>query len=261
MNEPKERPLKRILYLPIFLCFPLGVCAVDSTNSVAEPLSVVTTNSVAEPLTAAITNGVDVATNVLEVATTEEADAAVVEQAEVPPKMDTSFVFDMAYFVHQTDTGARGSAFLYEDTNGVWLVSNVHVFSGSTNITVINSQGNKLEVPPQIEVAKDRDMIRFRVDEPEGLRLCSSCYMDEPLCAYGDSGGAGVMRKLDGKVVAVGPDRVEVSTMFIPGNSGGPVVNEAGEVVGVSSYLFREDLPEWIAKGTSFSDTRRMAMR
>jgi hypothetical protein len=170
-------------------------------------------------------------------------------------------VSELTYFVHQEDTGGCGSAFLFEDTNGVWLVSNVHVFSGSTNLSLININGNKLEVPTQIEVAKDRDIIRFRTDQPQGLHLSSSCNFEDPISAYGDSGGAGVLTKLDGKIVAPGPDRVEISAPIIPGNSGGPVVNAAGEVVGVSSYIFRNKLPDWISDGTRFADTRRMALR
>ena len=168
----------------------------------------------------------------------------------------------LTYFVHQDDTGGSGSAFLLEDTNGVWLVSNVHVFSGSTNLTIINIEGKTIAVPTQVEVAKDRDMIRFLTKEPVGLWLSRSCEFEEPVCAYGDSGGAGVLTKLEGKAVAIGPDRIEISAEIIPGNSGGPVVNVDGEVVGVSSYLLRhQNLPDWIADGTRFADTRRMALR
>lgn len=179
----------------------------------------------------------------------------------VPAKKKVS-VPKLTYFVHQEDTGGCGSAFLLEDTTGIWLVSNVHVFSGSTNLSVINIEGGTLDVPSQVEIAKDRDMIRFRTDEPVGLRLSPSCEFEESICAYGDSGGAGVLTRLKGKAIAIGPDRIEISAEIIPGNSGGPVVNADGEVVGVSSYLLRhKDLPDWIADGTRFTDTRRMALR
>lgn len=175
---------------------------------------------------------------------------------------ETVSVPKLTYFIRQDDTGNSGSAFLMEDTNGVWLVSNVHVFSGSTNLSIINIEGETIAVPTQIEVAKDRDIIRFRTEETAGLRLSESCAFEEPVCAYGDSGGAGVLTKLEGKAIAIGPDRIEISAEIIPGNSGGPVVNEDGEVVGVSSYLMRHNnLPDWIADGTRFTDTRRMALR
>ena len=180
----------------------------------------------------------------------------------VLPKKASISVPKLTYFVHQEDTGGCGSAFLLEDTNGVWLVSNSHVFGGSTNLTIINFEGNLIEVPSQIEIAKDRDIIRFLTDEPQGLYLSSTCEMEEPICAYGDSGGAGVLTRLKGEAVALGPDRIEISAEIIPGNSGGPVVNSKKEVVGVSTYLLRHsDLPDWIADGTRFTDTRRMALR
>jgi hypothetical protein len=184
------------------------------------------------------------------------------EEARTPsPQTKMLAVPDLTYFVQREDTGGCGSAFLLEDTNGVWLVSNVHVFSGSTNLTIINIEGNTLRVPPQVEVAKDRDIIRFRTDQPKGLPLSPSCEYDEIIYAYGDSGGAGVLTKLKGKAVALGPDRIEISADIIPGNSGGPVVNTDGKVVGVASSLLRHNLPDWIADGTRFADTRRMAIR
>lgn len=185
------------------------------------------------------------------------------EQAGVSTPIERTNVSipEFTYFVRQEDTGARGSAFLLEDPAGVWLISNSHVFSGSTNFTLINIQGNTIEVPVRIETAKDRDIIRFATRQTRGLHLSPSCKQGEKVYAYGDSGGAGVLTKLEGKALALGPDRIEISARIIPGNSGGPVVNENKEVLGVSTYLFRHNLPDWIAEGTRFSDTRRMALK
>ena len=229
-----------------FLSFSEGV-----TNGVS--------NAVAETnLTAEV-----VETNAVEPAAAETNAQPVEEEAEAEPVVEREPVSvpDLTFFVKDDETGGSGSAFLFEDEEGVWLVSNVHVFSGSTNLTLKNINREELFVPAQIEVAKDRDILRFRVDQPCGLTLSADCDFEEELIAYGDSGGAGVLTRLEGKVVAPGPDRVEVSCGFIPGNSGGPVVNADDEVVGVSSYLFRDNLPDWIADGTRFSDTRRMAIR
>ena len=37
--------------------------------------------------------------------------------------------------------------------------------------------------------------------------------------------------------------------------------NENKEVIGVSTYLFKHNLPDWIAEGTRFAHTRRMALK
>ena len=231
--------------LPMLLLVPILSLAESPTNSVSE---VFPAEEWAEPV------GMNSFTNEIVVETEENG--------ETLPEREPVSISKLTYFVRQNDTGGRGSAFLLEDTNGVWLVSNVHVFGGSTNLLIINVEGDTIDVPAQIEIAEDRDILRFRTDKPQGLRLSSSCEYDEPICAYGDSGGAGVLTRLKGTAVAIGPDRIEISAEIIPGNSGGPVVNENSEVVGVSSYLFKHaSLPDWITDGTRFTDTRRMAIK
>jgi len=281
--------LRVIYYLPILLCIPVLSFAsnADSTpeqhpeTETTTPVSSATndvgtlvqtnTSETAESETVSSTTndvGIVVQTNASETAESEPipdsalADPSPERDISPPHGKKPASVSKLTYFVHQEDSGGRGSAFLLEDADGVWLISNSHVFGGSTNITIINIEGNRIEVPPQIEIAKDRDVIRFRADQPQGLCLSTSCEVDETIYAYGDSGGAGVLTKLEGKAVALGPDRIEISAEIIPGNSGGPVINTNHEVVGVSSYLLRHnDLPDWIADGTRFTDTRRMALR
>lgn len=250
--------------LPILLCLPVVTFsepAAGEVTNVSERAASVNSKTNQVDALPQTNDAASAETDVSEVAETNAPAAAEVTEAEPAPEKEPVSVPDLTYFVHQEDTGGCGSAFLFEDDDGVWLVSNVHVFSGSTNLTLKNISRNELTVPAQIEVAKDRDIIRFRVDQPRGLSLSADCDFEEAITAYGDSGGAGVLTRLKGEVVAPGPDRVEISCEIIPGNSGGPVVNAANEVVGVSSYLFRDDLPDWIADGTRFSDTRRMAIR
>ncbi len=60
----------------------------------------------------------------------------------------------------------------------------------------------------------------------------------DEVTVYGNSGGGGVVTSLPGKLVGIGPDRIEVSSAFIPGNSGSPIIHvPSGRVLGIATYL------------------------
>lgn len=67
---------------------------------------------------------------------------------------------------------------------------------------------------------------------------------------------------LRGNVVALGPDRIEISALVTEHDRGGPVVNMHQEVVGISSHLDEgAQLPDWVIEGTRFEDDRRFALK
>ncbi|MFA7257103.1 MAG: serine protease [Kiritimatiellales bacterium] len=191
-------------------------------------------------------------------------------------------VEDFLFTVESAD-GSRGSAFLMKDDDGVWMVSNYHVISGSNQVQFIsmNDKERKFELPGEVEIASDRDAIRFRVEDVAGFEMASGCGFDDIVYAFGNSGGLGVITKSKGTVIGKGPDDVEVSCEIIPGNSGGPVINESNQVVGIASYIVkpltveisknltgkltsseRARLENKIneVKGTRYEDTRRFAI-
>jgi hypothetical protein len=65
--------------------------------------------------------------------------------------------------------------------------------------------------------------------------------IDDEVVVLGNSGGGGVVTSIPGKLVGIGPDRIEVSAEFIPGNSGSPVIHvPSGKVIGIATYLTRK---------------------
>lgn len=183
------------------------------------------------------------------------------EQQEALSPAENSLPIEESLFLVETENGS-GSAFLFEDDDGVWLVSNSHVFEGGTTYDIKNSAGTIISVPTNIQMAAHRDLIRFKTPFHHGLCSAKSCTYDEEIFAFGNSGGAGVMARLEGKVLGLGSDRVEISSEIIPGNSGGPVVNKNNEVIGVATYLLNpSSMPDWAVKGTRFEEPRRMALK
>jgi hypothetical protein len=70
--------------------------------------------------------------------------------------------------------------------------------------------------------------------------LESKVRIDDEILVLGNSGGGGVVTNLTGRVVGIGPDRIEVSAEFIPGNSGSPIVHvPTGKVIGIATYLIQ----------------------
>jgi hypothetical protein len=68
----------------------------------------------------------------------------------------------------------------------------------------------------------------------------SNVKIGDEIVVLGNSGGGGVVTKLEGKLVGLGPDRIEVSAEFIPGNSGSPIIHiPTGKVIGIATYLTR----------------------
>ena len=53
----------------------------------------------------------------------------------------------------------------------------------------------------------------------------------------GNTEGAGVIKPLAGKLVAVGPNLIEISSEFLPGNSGSPIIHlRSGKVIGIATF-------------------------
>jgi hypothetical protein len=169
--------------------------------------------------------------------------------------------WESAVKIIETDAG-RGSGFLVQDGESTYLMSNAHVLAGCKTFKAIGMQGGELELTPYIEVASDgRDLVRIPVRVTGGLEPAVSVSIGEPIIVLGNSGGARMVTHSKGKVLAVGPDRVEVDAAFIQGNSGGPVLNASNQVVGVATYVFRDAVPQWVAQNTRYAQTRRVAMR
>lgn len=182
-------------------------------------------------------------------------------------------VEDRLFLVENGKTGV-GSAFLMEVDGAVWMVSNCHVVQGNEPVLfkAMNNPSRRMTLPKQIEVAANRDAIRFPVDGAEGFVLGGDCAFDDVVFAFGNSDGAGVITKSKGKVVGKGDGRIEVTCEIIPGNSGGPVINERDEVIGISTFVIRarsdryasdsqrflDDLS--LRKGTRYENTRRFAV-
>jgi len=157
-------------------------------------------------------------------------------------------------------TGAgMGTAFRYRDKDGVFLISNLHVVAGPAPLEIYSTEGRRVEAGDKVEVARGTDLVRIPQAEGAGLEPASPPKLGEEVASYGNSGGGNVITENRGKVLGVGPQTFEVSCEIVQGNSGGPIVNTDRRVLGVASFLTRQD-SEW-SEDTRYNEIRRFGIR
>ncbi|MCL5876307.1 MAG: trypsin-like peptidase domain-containing protein [Candidatus Bathyarchaeota archaeon] len=154
-------------------------------------------------------------------------------------------------FGQRVYTLQQGSGFVAEVNNRLFVVTNDHVVTGTINVTVTFPDGNSY---PATVVGQDpkADIAVLSVSSmPSGVKalpLVSSSTLNvgDPVVAvgtpYGLSGTltTGIISAI-GRTITVGsdnqviPDTIQTTTPINSGNSGGPLINYAGQVVGITT--------------------------
>ncbi|MGA2681046.1 MAG: trypsin-like peptidase domain-containing protein [Candidatus Bathyarchaeia archaeon] len=149
----------------------------------------------------------------------------------------------------------QGSGFITSVNNQLVIVTNNHVVLGATNITVTFANGATY---PGTEIGSDpkADLAVLTINPmPSGLTPLTlvssdSLLVGQPVVAVGSPYGlqgtltTGVISSLERTLTETGsdnsagptiPDTIQTSTAINPGNSGGPLLDYAGEVVGITT--------------------------
>ncbi len=140
----------------------------------------------------------------------------------------------------RTDVGS-GSGFLVRE-NG-YIVTNNHVIDGATAATIVTSDEAQHRV---FLIGKNSraDIAVLKIEGSEYSWLSfgdsDSITIGEKVIAIGNPGGLdftvtqGIVSAVD-RVDAQGNSYVQIDVPINPGNSGGPLVDAAGEVIGVTT--------------------------
>ncbi|MBS1370909.1 MAG: trypsin-like peptidase domain-containing protein [Lentisphaeria bacterium] len=170
-----------------------------------------------------------------------------------------------ANFLIVRSPGGNGSAFLTRLWDQPVIVTNAHVYLEMRNPEVVDVNGKVYKIT-EVLGSKTRDLaiLAYEGSENEKNELLkvvgdvNRVPKDAPVEVCGNSLGGGVFVTQQGRLLAVGPDRVEFDAPAVQGNSGGPVMlSESGEVVGVvtSHRLVSLADPAW--RDTQFLEDRR----
>lgn len=146
-----------------------------------------------------------------------------------------------------TQEGA-GSGWII-DENGI-IVTNNHVVEAASTITVTLDDGRTFTLDPaSVHTDELNDLATFRIDASDLPTLnigdSSQLRVGDWVIAIGNALGLGI-RATEGIVSRQGVsiqvdqdqtlyDLLETTAVINPGNSGGPLVNLAGEVIGITS--------------------------
>jgi len=176
----------------------------------------------------------------------------------------------------ETEEGPRrstGSGFLVHPDG--YVVTNAHVVDGATTVQIRLASGRRLG---GIVVGRDGrvDLALVKIDAPEKLPVLplgdsEQLRVGEFVMALGHPFGLeqtvsfGIVSRKGAPLLAAAPgfDFIQTDAAVNPGNSGGPLVNMAGQVVGVNtmaarngsigfaipSNLIKGLLPQLLAKG------------
>ncbi len=166
--------------------------------------------------------------------------------------------------VIETESGS-GSGFIIQLDGKVFLLTNRHVVQGAQKLDFRLVDGQVIH-PQTVEVADSQDLVRFLITDDSGLvplQLADTQpTLSQTVLVYGNSGGQGAVTKLDGQILGIGPEVIEVSAGFVPGNSGSPIVSANGGVFGVATYLtMNTPGKDWVTRGTRFETVRRFGVR
>ncbi len=151
------------------------------------------------------------------------------------------------------------------DSRG-FILTNAHVVENAATLNVMFSDGQNM---PARLVAYEpgQDLAMLKV-EAENLTVAAwgnsnSVRLGQPVMAVGSALGdfpnsvtmgivSGLNRALAlGEVVVYG--LIQTDAAINQGNSGGPLINLRGEVVGINTFIIREDHNQGVAQGIGFA--------
>jgi hypothetical protein len=156
--------------------------------------------------------------------------------------------------VFKRDDGGQGTGFIVKrkvaDKDRFFVYTNQHVIAGCKTVPKAQRADGSAVKLGKLVTAVNYDLAVFMLEgeEPNFLEIQSDVDKEisvgEPVGTPGNSGGGAAITYKFGKVVAIGPEVVEIDAMIKGGNSGGPILLRNGRVIGIVSYFTEETLDD-----------------
>lgn len=187
---------------------------------------------------------------------------------EVKSNKGSSGIPQGALVIVKGAEGGGGSGFIATMKGRKFFVSNIHVLAAARGASIQNIQGKRVKLSDLVFVSKNRDLAIVPIQwSGDSLDVSNSLTNDsvsigDPITVMGNSDGAGVATRLKGRIDGIGPEELEISAKFVPGNSGSPIVHDKlGMVVGIVSYMKDLSKKDKWTEDSEMADIRRFGFR
>ena len=172
--------------------------------------------------------------------TTFVVTAPAAEPSRNAPTIKLSAAQTQAVVLIKGDHG-EGTGFLVKTADGPTVITNIHVLSNNPNLKIFTNSGQQITTV-SLKGAVDRDLAMFAIKDQNysylelATDVGATVQTGDQVVTPGNSQGGEVMLNTGGKILGIGPDRIEISNPVFHGNSGGPIFHtKSGQVVGVVS--------------------------
>ena len=177
--------------------------------------------------------------------------------------------------VHGNDGDSLGSGFVVDDQGT--LVTNCHVLAGASSATAYFPNGNSCKIEGSLIIDESRDIVVAKLASKAAppIQIASTLpRKGERVTALGSPHGLS-FTATTGIISAIRSDKemstdvgrnaiqgtwIQVDAALSPGNSGGPLINSAGEVVAMSTLASLGGSAQNLNFGISATDIRKAVM-
>ena len=145
------------------------------------------------------------------------------------------------------DKGGAGSGFVCSFGGRKFVFTNQHVVAGHPGVALTLLDQSPIKVG-QAAAAVGHDIMSLALlSDSKAMDMMTevekNAAIGDEVVVLGNPEGARVIKPLTGKLVGIGPNLIEVTAEFVPGNSGSPILHlKSGKVIGVATYLTMRDM-------------------
>jgi len=151
---------------------------------------------------------------------------------------------------------AEGTGFMIKTPNGPAVITNIHVIANNPNLKITTNTGALVTVLSE-KGACDRDLAMLSIQD-DGYNylqfspdISKNVQPGDEVITPGNSQGGEVMLNTGGKVLGIGPVRIEFDNPIYHGNSGGPVFHpKSGKVLGVVTEAMKVNTSDDLDKAS-----------